>query len=84
MQILVTSGEFSIILMNNYDICQLEVHDVEVCLVYYLSTSPRQVVKVHLTSIYIFFCLNKSFIILLLFCFLCVIFPAFFSPARTV
>ena len=42
MQILVNSGEFSLISMNKCDICQLEVHDVEVCPLYYQLAS-RQV-----------------------------------------
>ena len=43
MQILVGSGEFSLISMNKYDICQLEVHDVEVCPLYYQQVPGRSV-----------------------------------------
>ena len=34
MKRLVNSGEFSLFSMNKCDICQLEVHDVEVYLLY--------------------------------------------------
>ena len=41
MQILVNSGEFSLIWMNKCDVCQLEVHDVEVCPLYYQIVPGR-------------------------------------------
>ena len=43
MQIRVSSGEFSLISMNKYNICQLEVHDVEVCPLYYQLVPGRSV-----------------------------------------
>ena len=43
MQILVNSGEFSLTSMNKCDIGQLEVHDVEVCPLYYQLVPGRLV-----------------------------------------
>ena len=43
MKILVNSGEFSLFSMNKCDICQLEVHDVEVYLLYYQLVPGRLV-----------------------------------------
>ena len=43
MQILVNSGEFSLTSMSKCDICQLEVHDVEVCPLYYQLVPGRLV-----------------------------------------
>ena len=43
MQILVNAGEFSLTSMNKCDIGQLEVHDVEVCPLYYQLVPGRLV-----------------------------------------
>ena len=43
MQILVNSGQFSLTSMNKCDIGQLEVHDVEVCPLYYQLVPGRLV-----------------------------------------
>ena len=43
MKILVNSGDFSLFSMNKCDICQLEVHDVEVYLLYYQLVPGRLV-----------------------------------------
>ena len=43
MQILLNSGEFSLTSMSKCDICQLEVHDVEVCPLHYQLVPGRLV-----------------------------------------